>query len=93
MIDDDLRITLKDLYQAQQESTRELTAAIHGVESAVTKMTGHLEVIDTRNRNADLLHADYETRLRALERWRYALPTSIIRAFGSVFFYFLNFQH
>lgn len=27
---------------------------------------------------------DHETRLRALERWRYALPTSIVLAIGSL---------
>jgi hypothetical protein len=50
------------------------------VETATTKLTGHLEAIDNRNRQADLAHADYEARLRALERWRYSLPAAVITA-------------
>ena len=30
------------------------------------------------NRTSDRIHADYESRLRALGRWRYTLPTAVI---------------
>lgn len=32
----------------------------------------------------DAITGDHEKRLRALERWRYALPTSLVLALGSI---------
>ena len=42
------------------------------------RLTGHVDAINQRDSLTDRLLTDYETRLRALERWRYALPTSVI---------------
>lgn len=53
-------VTIGDIY-------RELIAMRSDVGKALTR----LEVIDSRNKDADLLHADHETRLRALETWRW----------------------
>lgn len=50
----------------------------------VTKLVGQQEAINQRNLNADQLHIDHEQRLRALERWRYALPASIVVSLGSI---------
>jgi hypothetical protein len=81
--DSETTIGFKDLYLAHQEGIKELTAAINGVKEAIALMTGHLETIDARNRNADQEHVDFETRLRALERFRYALPTSVVVSIGT----------
>ena len=55
-------ITVGDLY-------RELV----GMRSDLSKVLAHQEAVDTRNRNADQVHLDHETRLRGLERFRYTL--------------------
>lgn len=47
------------------------------------RLTGHVEAINQRDILTDRLLTDYENRLRALERWRYALPTSVILGIGS----------
>jgi hypothetical protein len=49
----------------------------------VERLTGHVEAINQRDGITDRLLADYENRLRALERWRYALPTSVLAAMVS----------
>ena len=56
---------------------------IDQVRLAVERLTGHIDGINQRDTLTDRLLSDYETRLRALERWRYALPTSVILAAGS----------
>lgn len=65
-------VTAKDLYDE-----------LSGLRRDLTRLLTHMERVDTRNETADRLHTDHESRLRALERWRYALPTSLIVAFGS----------
>jgi hypothetical protein len=55
-------ITMADLY-------RELT----GMRADVARALTRIEVIDTRNGDADKLHADHEARIRALEQFRYKL--------------------
>jgi hypothetical protein len=79
----ELRITLKDVYSAQQELTSRLTDALHGVEQTLSKLIGHLERLDVWTQTADREHSDFENRLRALERWRYALPVSVVLGLGS----------
>lgn len=50
----------------------------------VVRLVGHMEAINTRNKVADEIHKDHESRLRMLERWRYALPMTLLLAIGSV---------
>lgn len=50
----------------------------------VTKLVGQQEALHQRNLQADQLHADHEQRLRALERWRYALPASFVVGLGAL---------
>lgn len=73
-----LRITLKDLYVAQLETTRQLTESINSVKTAVDRLTGHLEVIDARNQNADKLHTDFESRIRSLEAFKWKVIGAVI---------------
>ena len=54
------------------------------VYTEVVRLVGHMEGIDQRNKAADLIHQDHEARLRMLERWRYALPTSIMVGLSSI---------
>jgi hypothetical protein len=54
------------------------------VYTELVRLIGHMEGIDTRNKAADAIHSDHEARLRLLERWRYALPASLLIALGSV---------
>lgn len=76
-------VTIKDLWQSQQAQTDRLADAINAVERTLERLTGHLDSIDQRNANADRMATDFETRIRSLERWRYALPTSVILGVGS----------
>jgi hypothetical protein len=55
-------VTVADLY-------RELV----GMRQDVGKALVRIEVIDSRNKDADGLHADHEQRLRALEAFRWKL--------------------
>lgn len=77
------QVTIKDLWQSQQAQTERLSAAIGSVERVLERLTGHLDAIDQRNARADGQLADLEGRMRALERWRYALPTSVVLGVGS----------
>ena len=61
----------------------ELYDRIDQVRLAVERLTGHVEAINQRDTLTDRMLSDYENRLRALERWRYALPTSVVLALGS----------
>jgi hypothetical protein len=70
-----------------------LSEQIDQVRLAVERLTGHVEAINLRNGIADRLLADYETRLRALERWRYALPTSVILGVGSAVIALVSVLH
>ena len=76
-------VTIKDLWQSQQSQTDRLADAIGSVEKTLERLTGHLDSIDQRNAGADRMLADFETRIRALERWRYTLPASVVVAAGS----------
>jgi len=76
-------ITLKDVWTDLHASQRETAKAIADLNATLGKILGHLETVDTRNRAADMAHADYEQRIRALERWRYALPASLFMALAS----------
>lgn len=55
-------VTIADLY-------RELT----GLRADVARALTRIEVIDSRNADADKAHADYESRLRVLEAFRWKL--------------------
>jgi hypothetical protein len=55
-------VTIADLY-------RELV----GMRSDLTRVLAHQEATDLINRSADQIHADHESRLRVLERFRYTL--------------------
>lgn len=55
-------VTIADLY-------RELV----GMRSDLTRVLAHQEATDLINHSADQIHADHETRIRMLERFRYTL--------------------
>jgi hypothetical protein len=76
-------VTIKDLWQSQQAQTERLSGAIGAVERVLERLTGHLDAIDQRNARADGVLSDLELRMRLLERWRYALPTSVLLGVGS----------
>lgn len=76
-------VTIKDLWQAQQSQTDRLADALHAVERSLERLTGHLDAIEQRNSLADKTLADFESRLRSLERWRYAFPASVLLGLGS----------
>lgn len=83
MPENEVTITLKDVWSDVHTSTKETAKAIADLNATLGKILGHLETVDARNRIADLAHSDYENRIRALERWRYALPASAILALAS----------
>lgn len=55
-------ITIADLYHE-----------LVGMRSDLTRVLAHQEATDLINVQAALVHADHETRLRLLERFRYTL--------------------
>jgi hypothetical protein len=57
--------------------------SVDQVRLALERMAGQLDTINQRDVLTDRLLSDYENRLRALERWRYALPTSVILGLAS----------
>lgn len=72
-------VTIADLY-------RELV----GMRSDLTRVLAKQEATDLRNNNADMIHADVETRLRVLERFRYTLAgLAILGGAGSGFLGYL----
>lgn len=44
----------------------------------VVQLNGSMKVKDARDLAAEKIDVDHETRLRLLERWRYALPASFM---------------
>ena len=58
-----VRVGLADIWRAQQDTTK----AIVEVNLTLTKIWGHLEAIDERNKNADRLHEEHDRRLRVVE--------------------------
>jgi len=63
-------ITVKDLFAQLNQ--------VIGEVRTLTESSRYL------NESKSLAHADYEERLRALERWRYALPATLFVSIGSV---------
>jgi hypothetical protein len=55
-------ITVKDLF-----------LELKGLREDLTRVLVHMESVDTRNAAADKAHADFEARIRVLERFRYTL--------------------
>lgn len=88
-----VEITLKDVYVGQQQTTKELTSAIGDINLSLTKILGHIDAQGEKNRAIDRIVADYEGRLRSLERWRYALPTATILGIGSSVLAVLGYFH
>lgn len=76
-------VTIKDLWDEQRRQSDRLADAISSLDQTVARLAGHLDAINTRNLAADRIDGDHEARLRALERWRYALPASALIAAGS----------
>lgn len=68
-----LRITLKDVYQQQEQIARDLTAISGNIQVITTTLQAHTNQGD-----------DHESRLRKLEQWRYALPTSFVMGLASI---------
>ena len=60
-----------------------LSEQIDQVRLAVERITGHVDALHQRDPVVDRLLSDYENRLRALERWRYALPTAVVLGLAS----------
>lgn len=56
-----------------QVTNADLYRELVGMRTDVGRALTRLEVIDARNKTADTIHADYETRLRALEAFRWKL--------------------
>lgn len=71
----DLRITIKDLYLAQQEfgkkqvdSERKLSETFADLKITLVQIQNHISSIDTRNAAADQLNIEHARRIQDLER-------------------------
>lgn len=67
-------LTVRDVFERWESSDKAHTAAINELkttaETTLAVMRTYSELQDGNNK----VHADLDARLRALERWRYALP-------------------
>lgn len=61
--DHEIRVTLKDVYEVQQEQTKTITAMS-------AKLDLYIGVNDTKAKQV----ADHEARIRTVERWVFAIP-------------------
>ena len=59
--------------QAGQVTLADLFRVLSAIQGDLSKMATRLEVIDSRNKSADAIHADHETRIRGLEAYRWKL--------------------
>lgn len=76
-------VTIKDLWDEQRRQSDRLADALGKLDQTVARLAGHLDAIDTFTKAAADLHADHETRIRSLERWRYSTPVSALAAIGA----------
>jgi hypothetical protein len=86
-------ITLRDVWNELHNQGKEITAEIATLNTTVAQLGTQIEQINTRNVIADKAQGDHETRIRALERWRYALPTSALLALISIILTVYQFLH
>lgn len=59
-------------------TTADLYRELVGMRTDVTKALTRIEVIDSRNTDADKIHADFEARLRMLEAFRWKLTGVVL---------------
>lgn len=64
-------------------SQPEQIISLKDVYHEVVRLNGRMEAMAQWQLQAVDLDKDHEARIRALERWRYALPASFILALGS----------
>lgn len=68
-----MQITLKDVWIQQQAMGDKLADQLGRLNDTISKLLGHMEVIDNRNIAADNQHRDFDNRIRALERFRWTM--------------------
>jgi hypothetical protein len=77
-------IGLRDIYDQQQAADTRMTASVNAVKESISGMSAQMAVFIAWQQQADRLHRNLESRVTALERWRYALPGSLILALLSL---------
>jgi hypothetical protein len=82
-------ITLRDVWAAIQQTN----AAVGQVNVTLATIAGRLDAQDARNGSVERELTDHEGRIRALERWRYALPTATLLGVGSTVLAVLGYFH
>jgi hypothetical protein len=87
--DGQVAITLRDVWAAQNATVEK----IGDVNLTLTRILGQMDAQQTTNGNVTRELADHEGRLRALERWRYALPTATLLGIGSAALAVLGYFH
>lgn len=70
--------------QADSVLIQQIAADVSAVRAEVASISGRLGVTESRAADADAVRQDHEARLRALERWRYALPVSAVGSIAAV---------
>lgn len=50
-----------------------------------TKLDLHFQNLESWKAEVEQTNADYETRLRALERWKYSIPATLVTAAVSLY--------
>jgi hypothetical protein len=90
---DGIMITLKDVYDDQRASMREVSGQVAGLAAEVSRFSGRLDSLDARTSSGDASCRDHEARLRSLERWRYAFPVSAGTAVLSAIIAFFSAVH
>lgn len=70
--------------QADSVLIQQIAADMSATRAEVASVSARLGVIESRAGDADTARQDHETRLRALERWRYALPVSALGSIAAI---------
>lgn len=77
-------ITLRDVWESSRQSEIRLTREIRELRETISAASSRRDADEQWYQRSDAIHRDLESRVRMLERWRYALPGSIIMAVMSL---------
>lgn len=72
-------MSLKDVYEEHGKQIADLILAVGEIRGSNLHISGQLTTLITEARST---HNDHENRLRSMEKWKYAVPLTLITSFG-----------
>lgn len=73
-------ITLRDIYDRQVKLEETTASSINDVKLAVNTVAQQMLANEQHRTHVEGIHNDHESRLRTLERWKNAIPASVLTA-------------